>query len=422
MRQVFSILFIGALFFGCKTSTIVTENSSKEVKIEAIGEKPTLIREPYLQMVRPTTTTITWKTNSIASNCNVVFNEINSENKVVVKGSLVAHEGNLFNEVEIGNLKPETTYNYTIDSNGHLLASGEKYHFTTAPNNKNTPFTFYALGDIGSPPSWSFAKEPANRITELKTKPNFGLGLGDIVYPKGESKNYDNHLFKPFQEVFKNIPFYPVSGNHDWLSDPEKNFNKEWALPNNERYYSFTYSNALFIGLDSSDGGFYEKENQLKWLKKTLTDNKDGYDFVIVFLHHNGKTCSYKPNYKHVIDFYEVFSNYGVDVVLNGHAHTYERLKPYDGSGNIDKSEINQTNYSDLKNRFISITIGAGGKLNKNWKADPMNPKNCADGSIVAHYEHVGSFGLFSIDGKTLTFKGINSFTGKTFDTFTIKK
>ncbi|ARV14844.1 hypothetical protein BTO07_06625 [Polaribacter sp. SA4-12] len=246
--------------------------------------------------------------------------------------------------------------------------------------------------------------------------------MGDIVYPKGESKNYDNHLFKPFQEVFKNTPFYPVAGNHDWLSDPEKNFDKEWALPGNEHYYSFSYSNALFIGLDSSNGGFFNKEAQVVWLKEILEVNKNKYDWIVVYLHHNGKSCTYKNDYEHVISLYSIFADNKVDIVLNGHAHTYERLKPYDGDGNVDVSETNQTNYKKLKNRFISITIGAGGKINKKWKADPTESKNCTDGSIVAHFEHVPSFGLFSIDGKTLSFKGINSYTGKEFDRFTIKK
>ena len=386
--------FLLLLFFNCVTQ--------KNIEILSFGEKPILIRQPYLQMVRPTSTTITWKTDSNVKECLVVYNKVGSKKKYVVKGYTVNHEGNVFNEVGLDNLKPDTRYNYTIYSNGYVLAEGQDYHFTTSPDNKKTPFTFYALGDIGANPNWGFARKPAARITELAQKPDFGLGLGDIVYPKGESANYDNHLFKPFQEVFKNTPFYPVAGNHDWLSDPEKNFDKEWSLPNNERYYSFSYSNALFIGLDSSNGGFYEKEKQLIWLKETLTNNKGNYEWIVVFLHHSGKTCTYKPNYNHVIEFYEVFAKFKVDIVLNGHAHTYERLKPYDYKGNIETSKTNQTNYSNLEDRFISITLGAGGKLNKQWKADSNNLENCADGTIVAHFEHVPSFGLVSIDGKML--------------------
>lgn len=344
MKKAIPIVIL-LLFFACKSTS-----NMLDAKIEAFGEQPELLRQPYLQMVREDSVIITWKTNEISSNCFVEFFKKGKKKSSLVKGYLTLHEGNMFNEVSISGLKPETTYNYSIYSNGHLLATGEDYHFITAPDNKNTAFTFYALGDIGAPNKWSFAQEPAARITELKNKPDFGLGL------------------------------------------------------------------------DSSDGGFFNKQEQILWLQKTLNDNKGKYDWTIVFLHHNGKTCSYKKNYKHVIDFYEIFADNNVDLVLNGHAHTYERLKPYDENGNVDVSRENETRYNDLNNRFVSITIGAGGKINKNWKADPTNSKNCDDGSIVAHYEHVPSFGLISIDGNTLLFKGINSYTGQPFDTFEINK
>lgn len=410
------------LFLSCHSTKNLKEVPQNENGLEAFGEMPVLLRQPYLQMVRPTTATITWKTNAIAKSCHVVFNEKTKAELRSETGQLVVHEGNTFNEVKIENLDPETAYSYAIYSNGHLLASGNDYHFTTAPDNQSTAFSFYALGDIGEKEDISFAKEPATRIRELTVKPDFGLGLGDIVYPKGESKNYDIHLFKPFQEVFKNIPFYPVAGNHDWMSDPEKNFDKEWSLPGNEHYYSFAYSNALFIGLDSSDGGFFNYRKQIAWLEKTLAGNTDVYDWIFVYLHHNGKSCTYKKDYEHVKSLYEIFANNKVDVVLNGHAHTYERLKPFDEFGNVDNSKTNQDDYSNLQQRFISITIGAGGKIYTHWEANPSNPNNCEDGSIVAHSEHVPSFGLFSIDGKKLNFKGINSFTGETFDNFSITK
>ena len=65
-----------------------------------------------------------------------------------------------------------------------------------------------------------------------------------------------------------------------------------------------------------------------------------------------------------------------MDLVLNGHAHTYERLKPFDANGNVATSN-NHSSYGDLKDRFISITIGAGGKLKEEWQADPTNKDNC---------------------------------------------
>ncbi|WP_081997651.1 purple acid phosphatase family protein [Wocania ichthyoenteri] len=417
---LFSAMLLVILLSSCK---VTHRQAVRSILIEAYGEKPTLLRQPYLQMVRPTTVTVTWKTDTIVEKCQVEFYEANKAKKSLVTGTLISHEGSIFNEVVIKNLNPKTTYYYNIYSNGYLLAGGKDYYFKTSPNNTKTAFNFYALGDIGDVLPKSFAKEPANRITELKIKPDFGLGLGDIVYPKGESSMYDSQLFKPFEKVFKNTPFYPVVGNHDWRSDPEKNFEKEWSLPGNEHYFYFTYSNALFIGLDSHNGGLYNREEQVAWLKETLKEQKVKYDWIIVYLHHNGKTCTYKKDYEHVMNLYQIFTSNNVDLVLNGHAHTYERLKPFDANGNVDvNASIDHSSYGHLKDRFISITIGAGGKINERWHADPTNQKNCKDGNIVAHAEHVPSFGVFSIDGKTLKLNAYNSFTGEIFDTFTIEK
>ena len=61
-------------------------------------------------------------------------------------------------------------------------------------------------------------------------------------------------------------------------------------------------------------------------------------------------------------------------------------------------------------------------KINKKWHPDIKNIKNCTDGNIVAHSEHVGSFSVIEIIGKKLIFKGVNSFTGEEFDTFEITK
>ena len=388
-----------------------------------------LLRQPYLQAVWADSTTIMWKTDSNVKKCVVKYSTMQRKRflfffKKEVKisaskeGNLNLHAGAKLNEVVLKNLKPDTKYFYEIFSDGKKLAGGKDYYFVTAPDHHKKKFSFYALGDIGAKQPRSFADESANEINKLKVRPNFGLGLGDIVYPKGESKIYDEHLFKPFEKVFRNVPFYPVLGNHDWLTDPDDNFEQEWRLPNNEHFFTFEYSNTFFIGLDSRDGNFYDIDNQVKWLKKQLKLAKGKYDWIIVYLHHNGKSCTYKKDYQHVMDLYEVFANSGVDLVLNGHAHTYERLKPYDEFGNI-AVENDHNIYQDLEEAFISITIGAGGKLNKKWKPDL---EKCANGNIVAHAEHVASFSVIGIEGRELNVIAVNSLTGEVFDEFQILK
>jgi len=391
-----------------------------------------LIRQPYLQTVWRDSVSVMWKTDTTTKNCHLKYYYIEKKRSFVFwkglvkiaetkSGKLTLHAGEMLNEVVLKNLKPNTKYHYEIYSNGKLLASGNDYYFVTAPMKKGERFSFFALGDIGATKNQSFADKTANQINQFTVRPDFGLGLGDIVYPKGESRVYDDQLFQPFENVFKNIPFYPVLGNHDWLSEPDDNFEKEWKLPNNEHYFDFEYSNAYFIGLDSRDGNFYDLDNQTEWLKNKLISAKKKYDWIIVYLHHNGKSCTYKKDYIHVVKLYEIFAKYNVDLVLNGHAHTYERLKPFDAFGNV-AIETQDGKYHNLKDAFISVTIGAGGKINEKWHPDIKNIKNCTDGNIVAHAEHVGSFSIIEIEGKKLMLKGVNSFTGEEFDKFEITK
>jgi len=158
-----------------------------------------LIREPYIQAVWGDSATITWKTDLTAKSCAVIIKNKNTKTKH--SGTLLEHEGAIINSVTIKNLKPNKKYHYQILSNNKVLAQGPEYYLISAPK-KSRKFTFYALGDIGERVTKSFAAKTANSINNIKERPEFGLGLGDIIYPNGESKVYDVQLFEPFKNVF----------------------------------------------------------------------------------------------------------------------------------------------------------------------------------------------------------------------------
>lgn len=206
-----------------------------------------LAREPYLQATWADSTTIMWKTDSLVMKSEVRFSYEKEKRflffwkkKKKISATESArqfrHAGQVLHEVVLRGLKSREKYNYTILLDGKEVTKGKDYYFKTAPKKGPEKFSFYALGDIGAKKHVSFADKSANQINNLAIRPDFGLGLGDIVYPKGESRVYDEHLFQPFEKVFRNIPFYPVLGNHDWLTEPDDNFEQEWRLPNNEHF------------------------------------------------------------------------------------------------------------------------------------------------------------------------------------------
>tara|TARA_R110002111_G_scaffold179696_2_gene245325 strand:- start:725 stop:1894 length:1170 start_codon:yes stop_codon:yes gene_type:complete len=377
-----------------------------------------LVRQPYLQNAFKDSISILWVTNS-GSNALVRYGKNKPLNEI--KKGHIFQEGIIFrNQVTIKDLEPDTKYFYEILTDNKLLTSGDSYTFQTESNNGKNDFRFYAMGDIGEPmKTGGFPIITSYQIANLKKQPNFGIGLGDIIYPDGESKYADEYLFKPMESILRNIPFYPALGNHDWHINPDLNFTKEWKLPNNEHYYSFNYNNAHFIALDTRDGNLYDKENQLKWFENSLKAAQGQYDWIFVYFHHNGRTCTYKSEYEDIIQLYPYFVRYNVDLVFNGHAHTYERLRPLDANGYaIKRFDQKQNSFEEIKDGFIQITTGAGGKLRKNWQPDPNN----CDKKIVAAVAHTGHFTLVDIKNKELKLKAIASIGGAVLDSLMIKK
>ena len=383
-------------------------------------EKTILLREPYLQNSFADSISVLWNTNK-AKKSYVKYGKTKDLNLTTI-GEVKIDSAIVRSTVTLKGLERGVKYYYAIYSDDKLLASGDDYFFRTESLDKNSRFTFYAMGDIGEPvKTGGFPQVTSYQINNLKEKPNFGIGLGDIIYPDGKSSFADEYLFKPMEPILKNIPFYPALGNHDWHVNPDYNFIKEWKLPNNEHYYSFDYENSHFIALDTRNGGaLFDAENQIKWFEKDLKNSQGKYDWIFVYFHHNGITCTYKTDNTSVMGLYPLFSKYNVDLVLNGHAHTYERLHPLNNKGKvIEKFRTNKNSYPEISNGFIQITTGAGGKLKKDWK--PANPGNCSK-DIVAAVGHTGHFSLISIEGKKLKLKAISSIGGAVLDTLVIDK
>ncbi|MCV6630553.1 MAG: metallophosphoesterase family protein [Flavobacteriaceae bacterium] len=401
-----SIYLLTALFFGLILGCGTPKNLA-EVQLK---------REPYLQMAFKDRISVLWQTD-MGTDSELRYGTTKGlENR---RMGVVEKDGNIHrHEVRLLGLQPGTKYYYAIYSNGKRLAGGDAYFFKTEPADAYAPFSFFAMGDIGEPVAdGGFPEVTSYQIANREEKVDFGIGLGDIIYPDGESKFADEYLFKPMQVVLKNTPFYPALGNHDWHVNPDKNFVKEWQLPNNEHYYSFDYANAHFIALDTREGDLYDAEAQIAWFEADLKAVQGKYDWIFVYFHHNGRTCTYKEDYKAVMDLYPLFAKYQVDLVLNGHAHTYERLHPFDAQGEVlEKYRGNTDTYPAIGNGFIQITTGAGGKLKSGWA-----PGKC-DENIQAKAAHTGHFSVIKIEGKKLEFQVIASMGGAVLDRFVMEK
>ena len=149
--------------------------------------------------------------------------------------------------------------------------------------------------------------------------------LGDNLYGGNGDKDYKKKFEDPYKPLLDaKLKFYATLGNHD---NPNQRLYKLFNM-NGERYYTFKPKPGVrFFALDSN----YMDRPQLAWLEKELAAS--GSDWKIAFFHHP----LYSSGGKHGSDLElrqvlePLFLKYGVDVVLAGHEHFYERIKPQKG-------------------------------------------------------------------------------------------
>ena len=235
---------------------------------------------------------------------------------------------------------------------------------------------------------------------------------GDLVYDQGNSRDYDAHLMYPWRELFRGITVWPALGNHDWRSRPDRNWEVEWHLPNNEHWYSFDRGSAHFVALDTHDGKIFDRARQVRWLEEDLARHEDA-EWTFVYFHHPGITCTYKKNNDHVIEhFLPVFDRFGVDVAFAGHAHTYERLYPIRDGSIVDAGQ--DPDYVDPRGT-IYVVSGAGGKVKTNRPTKDCGPTAFSRDETIL-WTHV------LVDGPRCTIRTLESDTDRVVDEITITK
>jgi hypothetical protein len=210
---------------------------------------------------------------------------------------------------------------------------------------------------------------------------DFVLMMGDNLYGSETPADYRKKFQDVYQRLLDNkVKFYATLGNHD---QPNERFYENFNM-NGKEYYRFTKGNVAFYSLNSN----YMDKAQLKWLEDELA--KDTSEWKICFFHHppysSGGKHGSDTSLRKVVE--PLFVKYGVNVVLAGHEHFYERIKPQKGIY-----------------YFIS---GAGGKLREG---------NVKDNSLLTDksFDNDMSFMLAEVVKNQLYFQVISR-TGETVD------
>jgi predicted phosphodiesterase len=193
----------------------------------------------------------------------------------------------------------------------------------TAPREQGS-VRFAILGDSGTGTQSQYDVGTQMATARSVFPFDFVVMLGDNIYGSERPQDFANKFEKPYKALLDaKVLFYASLGNHD---DPTQRYYKPFNM-NGERFYTFTKGDARFFALDSN----YMDQPQLKWLEEQLSMSNSRWK--IAYFHHP----LYSSGGRHGSDtdlrarLEPLFIKYGVDLVLAGHEHFYERLKPQNG-------------------------------------------------------------------------------------------
>jgi Calcineurin-like phosphoesterase len=171
------------------------------------------------------------------------------------------------------------------------------------------------------------------------------LALGDLQYSKATLKEFRGGYDKSWGSV-KGIT-YPVPGNHESRTEESSGYfdyfngvgkDEGRAGERGKGYYSFDLGEWHLVALNSNcgdagvEGGCSAKSPQVEWLAKDLEENPA--KCTLAFWH--SPRFSSSSHDRPLEAFWDVLYEHRVDVVLNGHTHSYERFKPSDPNGRVD--------------------------------------------------------------------------------------
>ena len=210
--------------------------------------------------------------------------------------------------------------------------------------NRDGSFKFAVLGDFGTGERVQYQLAEQMVTLHGKFKYAFVMLVGDNLYGSERPQDFQKKFELPYKALLDaGVKFYASLGNHDAREQRYyKPFNMEGQL-----YYTFNPNPAIrFFALEST----YPVPEQFQWLEKELKASTS--DWKIAFFHHplysSGDRHGSDVRLRAVLE--PLFLKHNVSVVLNGHDHFYERVKPQKGiayfvvgsggqlrAGNIDR-------------------------------------------------------------------------------------
>jgi hypothetical protein len=269
--------------------------------------------------------------------------------------------------------------------------------------------------------------------------------LGDNAYTTGTDLQYTEALFDVYRDILRNTVLWPVPGNHEFgASDsPSQSgpYYDAFTLPTageaggagsgTEAYYAFDYGNVHFVCLDSYDSDTNPAGAMMTWLSNDLAANDQPW--IVAFFHHPPYTKGSHDSDSEggLIDMrtdaLPILEQHGVDLVLSGHSHAYERSMylhgHYGASGSLTPAMVLDSGDGKVggdgayvrapasSDGAVYVVAGSSGQTSGGALNHP---------AMYLSLNELGSL-VVDVDGATLTATFVDD-VGQSLDTFTIDK
>ena len=286
-----------------------------------------IVRIPYLQQVTTSSAAFGWVSRAPEGQTIVVYKpdgDMMHAASPVAEDVEVRSAGNQQMWTTLDTLEPDTIYCYQVMQDG--LPVSAKIGFRTAPTADSTrTIGILAFGDSGGGGSDQFALLDQMTLVPYELM----IHTGDFAYEDGTLGQLEDVGFAVYGALFAHIPFFPASGNHDYGTLRGLPFREAFKLPENgdrEKWYSYDWGRIHFVALDTESS----YEEQARWLEEDL--GATTLPWKIVYLHrppyssgNHGSDTSLRKALAPVLE------RHGVQLLLAGHDHHYERANPING-------------------------------------------------------------------------------------------
>lgn len=341
-----------------------------------LANAQSLVRGPYLQLGSPTETTVRWRTTTATDSVVRYGTSLGTLNLSSANATAKTEH-----EIRLTALTANTRYYYSVGNAATTLAGGTSDYFILTAPTIAKPTRIWVLGDPGTGSAVQTTVRDAYYAFTGTRHTDLWLMLGDNAYNSGTDSEYTSRVFNIYPTMFRKSVLWPTLGNHDAASSDSPTqtgpYYASFTLPKQaeaggvasgtEAYYSFNYGNIHFVCLDSHDTDRATSGAMATWLRSDLEANLK--DWLIVFFHHPPYTKGSHDSDTSTIlvemrqNIVPILEDHGVDLVLAGHSHSYERSRFIDGHYGISSTfnsstMVKQTGSGQGAGAYAKTTAG----------------------------------------------------------------